>query len=83
MTEVPVISEKEFEENFDFIMETLVIKNKMTFRIITNSGKSVLCMPVLESQPLPEDVLKDLEEMNKAIASPDVAIGPPPLDMPF
>jgi len=55
----------------------------MTFRIITNSGKSVLCMPVLESQPLPEDVLKDLEEMNKAIASPDVSIGPPPLDMPF
>lgn len=83
MTEVPVITEKEFGDNFDFILETLVIKNKMTFRIITESGKSVLCMPVLESQPLPHEVLKDIEEMNKMIQQPEVPAGPPPLDMPF
>ena len=83
MTEVPVLTEQEFSDNFDFIMDSLVVKNKMTFRIITESGKSVICMPVLETQPLPEDVLRDLEEMNKAIASPDISVGPPPLDMPF
>lgn len=83
MTEVPVITEKEFQDNFDFIMETLVIKNKMTFRIITESGKSVICMPVLESQPLPDEVMKDLEELNKMLEQPDALAGPPPLDMPF
>lgn len=83
MTEVPVITEKEFQDNFDFIMETLVIKNKMTFRIITENGKSVICMPVLESQPLPDEVMKDLEELNKMLEQPDALAGPPPLDMPF
>lgn len=81
--EVPTLTIKEVEDNFDFVFETLVCRNKMTFRVTTDDGKSVLLMPVLESTPLPEDVMRDLEAMNKAIQQPDVPVGAPPLDMPF
>jgi len=82
--EVPTLTVKEMEDNFDFIFDVLVCRNKMTFRIETENGKSVLLMPVLQSQPLPDDVMRDLEEMNRAIQSPEMPVGaPPPLDMPF
>jgi len=38
----------------------------------------------MEKSPVPEEVLKELAEMQKALETPDMGLaGPPPLDMPF
>jgi hypothetical protein len=83
-TQVPIITLDELAEYADFIINTLVSRNKMSFRVTSEDQGDVLLVPVIEKSPIPEDVLKDLEEMQKALETPDTGlVGPPPLDMPF
>jgi hypothetical protein len=83
-TQVPVINLQELTENAEFICEVLVGRNRMSLRVTTEDHGDFLLVPVIEKAPIPEDVLKDLEEMQKAIESPETGLaGPPPLDIPF
>jgi hypothetical protein len=83
-TQVPVINLQELTENAEFICEVLVGRNRMSLRVTTEDHGDFLLVPVIEKAPIPEDVLKDLEEMQKAIETPEIGLaGPPPLDMPF
>ena len=83
-TQVPVINLQELTENAEFICEVLVGRNRMSFRVTTEDHGDFLLVPVVEKAPIPQDVLKDLEEMQKALETPDTGlVGPPPLDMPF
>ena len=83
-TQVPVINLSELTENAEFICEVLVGRNRMSLRVTTEDHGDFLLVPVVEKAPIPEDVLKDLEEMQKAFESPETGLaGPPPLDMPF
>lgn len=83
-TQVPVINLSELVENAEFICEVLVGRNRMSLRVTTEDHGDFLLVPVIEKSPIPVDVLADLEEMQKAIESPDTGlVGPPPLDMPF
>jgi hypothetical protein len=83
-TQVPVINLQELTENAEFICEVLVGRNRMSLRVTTEDHGDFLLVPVIEKAPIPEDVLKDLEEMQKAIETPEIGLaGPPPLDIPF
>jgi hypothetical protein len=83
-TQVPVINLQELAENAEFICEILVGRNKMSFRVVSEDHGDVLLVPVVEKSPIPENVLAELEEMQKAFESPETGlVGPPPLDMPF
>jgi hypothetical protein len=83
-TQVPVINLQELTENAEFICEVLVGRNRMSLRVTTEDHGDFLLVPVIEKSPIPENVLKDLEEMQKAIESPETGLaGPPPLDIPF
>jgi|LakMenE18May11ns_1017448.scaffolds.fasta_scaffold9896756_5 hypothetical protein len=82
-TQVPVITLDELAEYADFIVDTLVGRNKMSFRVTSESG-DVLLVPVIEKAPLPEDLIEELQQMQKVLESPETALaGPPPLDIPF
>ena len=83
-TQVPVINLSELVENAEFICEVLVGRNRMSLRVTTEEHGDFLLVPVVEKTPIPADVLADLEEMQKALETPDTGlVGPPPLDMPF
>jgi hypothetical protein len=82
-TQVPVINLQELAENAEFICEVLVGRNKMSFRVTSEDHGDVLLVPVIEKAPMPEDVLAELQEMQKLIESPEIPAGPPPLDIPF
>ena len=83
-TQVPVINLSELVENAEFICEVLVGRNLMSIRVTTIDHGDFLLVPVVEKSPIPEDVLAELEEMQKAFESPETGlVGPPPLDMPF
>jgi hypothetical protein len=83
-TQVPVINLQELAENAEFICEILVGRNKMSFRVVSEDHGDVLLVPVVEKSPIPENVLAELEEMQKAFETPETGlVGPPPLDMPF
>jgi hypothetical protein len=83
-TQVPVINLEELAENAEFICEVLVGRNRMSLRVTTEDHGDFLLVPVIEKSPVPESVLKDLEEMQKALGSPETGLaGPPPLDIPF
>jgi len=83
-TQVPVINLHELTENAEFICEVLVGRNRMSLRVTTEDHGDFLLVPVIEKSPIPEDVLAELEEMQKAIETPEIGLaGPPPLDMPF
>jgi hypothetical protein len=83
-TQVPVINLSELTENAEFICEVLVGRNRMSLRVTTEDHGDFLLVPVIEKSPVPPDVLKDLQEMQKALEAPDQMLqGPPPLDMPF
>lgn len=82
-TQVPVINVSELGEYAEFIIDALVVRNRMSLRITSEDGDALI-VPVIEKSPIPPDVLADLEEMQKAIEAPDIGLaGPPPLDMPF
>lgn len=82
--QVPVINLQELTENAEFICEVLVGRNRMSLRVTTEDHGDFLLVPVIEKGPIPENVLKDLEEMQKALETPEMGLaGPPPLDMPF
>ena len=84
MNQVPVINLSELVDNAEFICEVLVGRNRMSLRVTTEEHGDFLLVPVVEKAPIPADVLADLEEMQKALESPDTGlVGPPPLDMPF
>ena len=83
-TQVPVISLSELRDNAEFICEVLVGRNRMSLRVTTEEYGDFLLVPVIEKGPIPEDILQELQEMQKAMESPDIGLaGPPPLDMPF
>jgi hypothetical protein len=82
-TQVPVINLQELAENAEFICEVLVGRNKMSFRVTSEDHGDVLLVPVIEKAPIPEDLLSDLEQMQKLMESPKIPVGAPPLDMPF
>jgi hypothetical protein len=83
-TQVPVINLQELAENAEFICEVLVGRNKMSFRVVSEDHGDVLLVPVIEKAPIPEDVLADLEQMQKVLEEPTSQLPfPPPLDMPF
>ncbi|UYA57511.1 YefM-like antitoxin [Synechococcus phage S-CREM1] len=83
MNQVPVINVSELGEYAEFIIDALVVRNKMSLRITSDDGDALL-VPVIEKSPVPEDVLKELEEMQKVLETPETSLaGPPPLDMPF
>ena len=83
-TQVPVINLTELVENAEFICEVLVGRNLMSLRVTTEDHGDFLLVPVMEKSPVPEEVLKELAEMQKALETPDMGLaGPPPLDMPF
>lgn len=83
-TQVPVINLSELVENAEFICEVLVGRNRMSLRVTTEDHGDFLLVPVVEKSPIPEDVLAELEQMQKVLESPETSLGgPPPLDMPF
>ena len=83
-TQVPVISLDELAEYTDFIVNVLVARNKMSFRVTSIEHGDILLVPVIEKSPVPEDVLAELQEMQKVLESPETGLaGAPPLDMPF
>lgn len=83
MNQVPVINVSELGEYAEFIIDVLVVRNKMSLRITSDDGDALL-VPVIEKSLVPEDVLKELEEMQKVLETPETSLaGPPPLDMPF
>lgn len=82
-TQVPVINLQELTEHAEFICEVLVGRNRMSLRVTTEDHGDFLLVPVIEKSPVPESVLQELAEMQKALETPDVMGGPPPLDMPF
>jgi hypothetical protein len=82
-TQVPVINLQELTENAEFICEILVGRNRMSLRVTTEDHGDFLLVPVIEKGPIPQDVLAELEEMQKLMESPEIPAGPPPLDMPF
>jgi hypothetical protein len=83
-TQVPVINVQELTENAEFICEVLVGRNRMSLRVTTEDHGDFLLVPVIEKAPIPEDVLAELEQMQKVLESPETGlVGPPPLDMPF
>jgi hypothetical protein len=84
-TQVPVINLEELAENAEFICEVLVGRNKMSFRVTSEDHGDVLLVPVIEKAPIPEDLLSDIEEMQKMIDNSNLPAPPlpPPLDMPF
>lgn len=83
-TQVPVINLSELTEYAEFICEVLVGRNRMSLRVTTEDHGDFLLVPVVEKAPIPEDVLEDLKQMQKAFETPDTGlVGPPPLDMPF
>jgi hypothetical protein len=82
-TQVPVINLQELTENAEFICEVLVGRNRMSLRVTTEDHGDFLLVPVIEKGPIPQDVLAELEEMQKLMESPEISAGPPPLDMPF
>ena len=82
-TQVPVINLQELAENAEFICEVLVGRNKMSFRVVSEDHGDVLLVPVIEKGPIPQDVLAELEEMQKLMESPETPAGAPPLDIPF
>ena len=83
MNQVPVINVSELGEYAEFIIDVLVVRNKMSLRITSEDGDALL-VPVIEKSPVPEEVLKELEEMQKVLETPETSLaGPPPLDMPF
>jgi hypothetical protein len=51
--------------------------------VTTEDHGDFLLVPVIEKGPIPQDVLAELEEMKKLMESPEISVGPPPLDMPF
>jgi hypothetical protein len=55
----------------------------MSFRVVSEEHGDVLLVPVIEKAPMSEDVLAELQEMQKLMESPEIPVGPPPLDMPF
>lgn len=82
-TQVPVINLTELTENAEFICEVLVGRNRMSLRVTTEDHGDFLLVPVIEKAPIPDDVLEELKEMQKVLESPEIPVGPPPLDMPF
>lgn len=83
-TQIAVINLSELVDNAEFICEVLVGRNKMSLRVTTEDHGDFLLVPVVEKAPIPADVLADIEQMQKAIESPETSLaGPPPLDMPF
>lgn len=83
-TQIAVINLSELVDNAEFICEVLVGRNKMSLRVTTEDHGDFLLVPVVEKAPIPADVLADIEQMQKAIESPETGLaGPPPLDMPF
>lgn len=81
-TQVPVINLSELSEYSEFIIDALVVRNKMSLRITSVDGDALL-VPVIEKAPIPDDVLEELKEMQKVLETPEIPVGPPPLDMPF
>lgn len=82
--QVPVINLSELVENAEFICEVLVGRNQMSLRVTTEDHGDFLLVPVIEKSPVPVEVLKELEEMQKVLETPETSLaGPPPLDMPF
>jgi hypothetical protein len=83
-TQVPVITLNELSEYADFIIESLVARNRMSIRVTDpekNSG-DVLLVPVIEKSPIPDEVLADIEAMTKQFEQgPGGGGGLPP--MPF
>lgn len=82
-TQVPVINLSELTENAEFICEVLVGRNRMSLRVTTIDHGDFLLVPVIEASPVPDDVLQELQEMQKLLEAPEIPVGPPPLDMPF
>jgi len=83
-TQVPVINLQELTENAEFICEVLVGRNRMSLRVTTEDHGDFLLVPVIEKAPLPEDLIEELQQMQKVLESPETALaGPPPLDIPF
>jgi hypothetical protein len=83
-TQVPVINLTELSENAEFICEVLVGRNRMSLRVTTEDHGDFLLVPVIETSPVPEDVLQELQKMQKLLESPENPFpAPPPLDMPF
>ena len=84
MNQVPVINLSELVDNAEFICEVLVGRNRMSIRVTTEEHGDFLLVPVIEKAPIPDEVLEDLKQMQKAFDTPDAGFaGPPPLDMPF
>lgn len=81
-TQVPVITLNELSMYADFIIESLVVRNKMSIRVTDPEKASgdVLLVPVIEKSPIPADVLADIEAMTKQLEQgPDMGGGLPPL----
>lgn len=82
-TQVPVINLSELIENAEFIGEVLVGRNRMSLRVTTADHGDFLLVPVIEKAPIPDEVMAELQEMQKVLEAPEIPVGPPPLDMPF
>ena len=67
--EIPEITEKEFCENVDFIFDALVVRNKMSLKILTEDGRGVMILPVADKVPTPNNVMIELEELQKQFDS--------------
>ena len=56
------ITEQEFADNFDFIMD-MIERNKTTFKIIRKDGSAVMAVPVTQrAAPVDPEVMEQVEE---------------------
>lgn len=64
------ISEKEFEDNFEFVIE-LVSRCKAVFKVRTNEGKYVMVIPTaeLDLNPIAPEVRQVVEEFRNELLS--------------
>jgi len=56
------ITEQEFIDNFDFILD-LIERNKTTFKIVRENGDAVMAVPVIQrAAPVDPEVMEQVEE---------------------
>lgn len=59
------ITEKEFIDNFDFIMD-LIERNKTTFKIIRENGQAIMAVPIMQrAAPVDPEVMEQVEEFKE------------------
>jgi len=67
--EVPEITEKEICDNVDFIMDALVVRNNMSLKVLTEDGKGVMILPVAQNVKSNNDIMDELQQLQKDFES--------------